>query len=41
MISQGTSRVKVSFVIDEEDLQPAAEALHRPFVTEVNKEVLA
>ena len=41
MISQGASRVNVSFVIDEKDLQPAVEALHKTFFTEVNEEVFA
>ena len=41
MISQGGSRVNVSFVIDEKDLRPAVAALHRTFFTEVNEEVFA
>ena len=41
MISQGASRVNVSFVIDEKDLQPAVEALHETFFSQVNEEVFA
>ena len=41
MISQGASRVNVSFVIDEKDLQTAVEALHETFFSQVNEEVFA
>ena len=41
MISQGASRVNVSFVIDEKDLRPAVEALHETFFSQVNEEVFA
>jgi aspartokinase len=33
--------VNVSFVIDEEDLRPAVEALHRTVLTKVNEEAFA
>ena len=41
MISQGASRLNVSFVIDEADLQTAVEALHNAFFSEVDQEVFA
>ena len=41
MISQGASRLNVSFVIDEADLQTAVEGLHKAFFSEVDQEVFA
>ena len=41
MISQGASRLNVSFVIDEDDLQTTVEGLHKAFFSEVDKEVFA
>ena len=39
MISQGASRLNVSFVIDEDDLQTTVEGLHKAFFSEVDQEV--
>ena len=41
MISQGASRLNVSFVVDEKDLRPAVEALHHTFFSEIDEEVFA
>ena len=41
MISQGASRLNISFVIDEADLQAAVEALHQTFFAEIDKTVFA
>ena len=41
MISQGASRLNVSFVIDEDDLQTTVESLHKAFFSEVDQEVFA
>ena len=41
MISQGASRLNVSFVIDEADLQTTVEGLHKAFFSEVDQEVFA
>ena len=39
MISQGASRLNLSFVVAEKDLKPAVEALHREFFKELDPEV--
>jgi aspartate kinase len=39
MISQGASRLNLSFVVAEPDLHKAVEALHREFFTELDAEV--
>ena len=41
MISQGASRLNVSFVVDENDLRPAVQALHHTFFSEIDEEVFA
>jgi aspartate kinase len=41
MISVGASRLNVSLVIDEDDLQPAVEALHAAFFSQVDETVFA
>ncbi len=41
MISQGASRLNISFVIDEGDLQSAVEALHQTFFAEIDEAVFA
>ncbi len=41
MISQGASRLNVSFVIDEKDLRSAVQALHGTFFASVDEEVFA
>ena len=41
MISQGASRLNVSFVIDEKDLRPAVQALHGTFFETVDEGVFA
>ena len=41
MISQGASRLNVSFVIDEKDLRSAVQALHGTFFATVDEDVFA
>ena len=41
MISQGASRLNVSFVIDENDLRPAVSALHATFFETIDEDVFA
>ena len=41
MISVGASRLNISLVIDEDDLQPAVEALHHAFFSQVDETVFA
>ena len=41
MISQGASRLNVSFVIDEKDLETAVAALHQTFFSETDQAVFA
>ncbi len=41
MISQGASRLNISLVVDEKDLQATVEALHKTFFTEVDEAVFA
>ena len=41
MISQGTSRRNVSFVVHENDVGPAVRALHEAFFSELDLEVFA
>ena len=41
MISLGASRLNVSLVIDESDLQAAVEALHNAFFVEIDQAVFA
>lgn len=41
MISQGASRVNISFVVDQKDLQSVVEALHSTFFAQVDQEVFA
>ncbi len=41
MISQGASRLNVSFVIDEKDLERAIQALHQTFFSQIDKKVFA
>ena len=41
MISQGASRLNVSFVIDERDLKQAVQNLHREFFTDIDEQVFA
>ncbi len=41
MISQGASLRNVSFVVQESDLKPAVEALHRAFFSELDPEIFA
>jgi len=39
MLSQGASRLNISFVVASTDLKPAVEALHREFFTDLDPEV--
>lgn len=39
MVSQGSSQLNFGFVIEQDDLLPAVEALHREFFTELDPEV--
>lgn len=39
MVSQGSSRLNFSFVIDSSDMKPAVEALHKEFFSELDPEV--
>jgi aspartate kinase len=41
MISVGASRMNVSLVVDENDLEEVVQRLHRAFFTQVDKEVFA
>ncbi len=41
MISQGASKLNVSFVIDESDLQKTVQALHQTLFSEIDQEVFA
>jgi aspartate kinase len=41
MISQGASRLNISLVVDENDLQATVEALHETFFSDVNEAVFA
>jgi aspartate kinase len=41
MISQGASKLNVSFVIDEGDLQKTVQALHQTLFSEIDQEVFA
>jgi aspartate kinase len=41
MISQGASRLNVSFVVDEKDLERAIEALHETFFAKTDEKVFA
>lgn len=41
MISQGASRLNVSFVIDEKDLNQAVQNLHHEFFTDIDEQVFA
>jgi aspartate kinase len=41
MISQGASRLNVSFVISENDLHPTVQALHQTFFSHISREVFA
>ena len=41
MISLGASRLNVSFVVDEKDLQRAVESLHQVFFSEIDEAVFA
>ena len=41
MISQGASKLNVSFVIDDDDLRKTVEALHQTLFSEIDQEVFA